>query len=48
MQNFDEKLNVVEKILESIRGIFDQNDVKKKLEEIEKKFFKKIFGKIRN
>ena len=45
MQNFENKLNVVEKILENIRGIFDQNDVKKKLKEIEKNSSKKFLGK---
>ena len=44
MQNFDEKLNEVEKYLKDQGGIFDQNDVKK-IRGNRKKFFKKIFGK---
>ena len=36
MQNFDTKLAKAEKTLKNIRGIFENNDIVKRLEEIEK------------
>ena len=43
MENIENKLLKVESTLNNIRGIFDKNHVKDKLEEIEKIYSKKIF-----
>ena len=45
MQNFENKLENVEKALNNIRGIFDKHKIEKKLEEIEKIYSKKILEK---
>ena len=45
MESFENKLIVVERTLENIRGIFDKEDIKKKLIELEKNLLKENFWK---
>ena len=47
MENFDSILQLTEKSLNNIRGIFDRQEIKSKLQELEKIFLRKIFGKIK-
>ena len=48
MQNFENKLNNLEKNLKNIRGIFDRNKVENKIKELEIASQKKTFGKIKS
>ena len=43
MQNFENKISQVEKILKNIRGTFDKNKVEFKLSDLEKKAIKRRF-----
>ena len=45
MESFENKLAATEKTLENIRGIFDKNNVKSKLEDLEKTSQKENFWK---
>ena len=48
MENFETTLSLAEKSLNSIRGIFDREDIENKLKELEQLTLKENFWKDKN
>lgn len=48
MEDFDSQIILAEKSLSSIRGIFDRNKIKEKLENLNKEISKETFWKDNN